>query len=127
MAAKLIPAAVLLQATALTVDQVQAAMESGGAEVKLSEASFQGMMPSGAFVYQCKGTYFRARFTGDTAAGDYSKTLTPAPFPDYLEKFKVKLVHDPKLLNNIKPEATEAMARAKRRMLADGWAVCWGN
>lgn len=121
MAAKLIPAAVLAQCIALTVDQVQAAMEQGGADAKLTSAEFLGMMPGGAFVYACTGESFRRKWKES-----FEYELIPQEFPDYLATFKVKLAYAPKLSEGFKPEATEAIARAKRRQLAEGWAVHWG-
>lgn len=99
-------------------------MEHGGEQVVLRTAVFKGMMPGGAFVYACDGDYFDTKWKSKES---FEYDLIPAPYPDYLRTFKVKLAHDPKVLDNIKPEALEAIARAKRRQLADGWVLCWGS
>jgi len=124
MAAKLIPAAVLAECIALNVDQVQAAMEHGGAFVKLHTAKFQGMMPGGAFVYECTGEYFLPEYLHPEIPGNYEKELIPQPeFPDYLTNFKIKLSHEKTPLKDYKPESQQMV---KRRMLPGNWIICWG-
>ena len=100
-------------------------MENGGASVKLTTAEFLGMMPSGVFVYACTGESWHKKFL-NASATNFDHELIPTEFPDYLARFKIKISYDPKILDNIRPEALEAVERAKRRQLAEGWAVHWG-
>jgi hypothetical protein len=123
MAKTIIPAQVLVQCMNLSLEQVAAAMEGGGATVSLTSATFKGMMPGGAFVYQCTGDAFRKIYTNPGVPNDFSHTLQNEAWPDWLAEFKIKVVQEKNHLANYKPESR---AKAARRMLDNEFIIAWG-
>ena len=118
MSKNMLPAEVVLQMMNLPLEAVKGAMEWGGAYIAggywddgtrecytITGAKFLGMMSNGAFVYECEGSQ------GDK------------PLPTHIKRFKVGVRHEPKFLENFKPEYQDQM---KPRQICGGdYNVYW--
>ena len=110
---KMISAEVLIKMTQLSLENVKAAIESGGGYVvgghwddgsrqelyEITGGKFVGMLSSGAFVYEVEG-----------------QTTLGNPLPKWIKRFKIGVEHNPKFLEGIKEEYRE---QYKNQMVGD--------